>query len=135
MGLFGNGQENEYLTTLNNRKEQTEFLKKPKDERKVIVDEYIKTKEEKSKNEEFAKIGITKPSFELEQSFNSLSLSAKLGGIMGGLGGATMSLKEQQFMKEHISHTKQNFALMSQNEKIIRQNDEIIELLKTIANK
>lgn len=38
-------------------------------------------------------------------------------------------------MKEHVSHTKQNFALMSQNGKIIKQNDEIIELLKQIANK
>ncbi|KYH14920.1 hypothetical protein [Staphylococcus kloosii] len=62
-------------------------------------------------------------------------LSTKLGGTFGGLAGATMSLKEQEFMKEHVSHTKQNFAIMSQNEKLIKQNDEIIELLKIIANK
>ncbi|MDK8645794.1 hypothetical protein QP816_09340 [Staphylococcus condimenti] len=135
MGLFGNSQENEYLMTLKDKKEQMEFLKKSKDEKKAIVDDYIKNKESKDKIDSFNKIGISKPSFELEKSFETLKLSAKIGSVMGGLAGATMSLKEQEFMKEHVSHTKQNFALMSQNEKIIKQNEEIIELLKQIANK
>lgn len=134
MGLFGNSQENEYLSNLD-RKEQMEFYKKPKDEKKAIVDEFIKNKEENSRNDSLNKIGIPHPSTELEVAFDNLSLSSKLGGVFAGLAGVTMSLKEQEFMKEHVSHTKQNFALMSQNEKIIKQNDEIIELLKVIANK
>ncbi|MGP0637729.1 hypothetical protein PYH68_09045 [Staphylococcus xylosus] len=135
MGIFSMSQEDKYLMSLKNKKEQAEFLKKPKEERKKIVENFKNISEKNEQTDSFKKIGISHPSSELEQAFTNLSLSSKLGGVFAGLAGATMSLKEQEFMKEHVSHTKQNFALMSQNEKIIKQNDEIIELLKQIADK
>ncbi|OIS51577.1 hypothetical protein A4A29_10335 [Staphylococcus equorum] len=135
MGFFENAEiENKYLSDLS-KEEKKQYMLKSRAEKKEILNSLKVEKEVNTKNENFNNIGINKPSDELEKTFDTLNLSAKLGGIMGGLGGATMSLKEQEFMKEHVSHTKQNFALMSQNEKIIKQNDEIIDLLKTIANK
>lgn len=135
MGFFENAEiEHKYLSNLS-KEEKREYMLKSKTEKKEILNSLKSEREINNKNENFNKIGISLPSDELEKTFDTLNLSAKLGGVMAGLGGATMSLKEQEFMKEHVSHTKQNFALMAQNEKIIKQNNEIIELLKTIANK
>lgn len=135
MGFFANASiEAEYLSTLN-KEEKKIYMTKDKSEKKEIIDQFKNDKEGQTVDENFKKIGIYNPSTELEKAFTTLLLSTKLGGTFGGLAGASMSLKEQEFMKEHVSHTKQNFAIMSQNEKLIKQNDEIIELLKIIANK
>lgn len=102
--------EHEYLSSLKNKEEQTIFLQKSKEERKEILENFKKDKENSTIDGNFKKIGISHPSSELEEAFSNLSLSSKLGGVFAGLAGATMSLKGKNLWRSTF-HTQSKTLL------------------------